>query len=60
MPQSKSTKPDESAKPSTTPPSKATLSKEEELKLDLEFKRMCKGIEETFKGGADLSNKQTP
>jgi hypothetical protein len=56
----KSSRPEESASKSTARPSKVTLTKEEELKLDLEFKKMCKGVEEAFKGGADLSKKETP
>lgn len=55
-----STKPAELTTRSTVPPSKVSLTPEQELKLRLKMEEIDKGIKEAFKNGLDLSGRETP
>ena len=44
----------------TVPPSKISLTPEQELKLRLRTEEIDKGIKEAFKNGLDLSGRETP
>ena len=54
-----STKPAESTKASTAPPSKASLTPQELLEAQLWRKKMDKMFQESFKDGLDLSGQET-
>jgi hypothetical protein len=56
----KSTDPAASAKPSTAQPSVVKLTPEQELKAKLAAEKFDKDLQALFKGGADLSGKETP
>lgn len=53
------TKPAELTTKSTVPPSRVSLTPEQELKLRLRMEEIDKGIKEAFKNGLDLSGQET-